>query len=66
MASGSLLRIADMSTFEVFYAYPAVARIRDITFFPDGQEKVLVSREDNVVEVVTWSPWRFIFGERLV
>jgi hypothetical protein len=64
MASGSLMRIADMSTFEVFYAYSAGARIRDIAFFPNGQEKVFVSRQDNVVEVVTWSPWRFIFCER--
>jgi hypothetical protein len=64
MASGSLLRIADMSTFEVFYAYPVGVRILDITFSPYGEEKVIVSREDNVVECVTWSPWRFIFGER--
>lgn len=55
-----------MSTFEVFYAYPVGVRILDITFSPYCEEKVILSREDNVVECVTWSPWRFIFGERSV
>lgn len=64
IASGSLLRIANMSTFEVFYAYRATSRIRDISFCPDGLERVLVARDDNITECVTWSPWRFIYGER--
>lgn len=66
IASGSLLRIANMSTFEVFYVYHADSRIRDITFYPNGKEKALVTRDDNVSECVTWSPWRFIYGERCV
>ena len=53
-----------MSTFEVFYAYPVGVRILDITFSLDEEEKILVAREDNLVECVSWSPWRFVFGER--
>lgn len=64
IASGSLLRICNMATFEIFYAYNAGVRIRDVTFCPDGKERVLVARDDNVTESVTWSPWRIILGER--
>lgn len=64
IVSGSLLRIANMSTFEIFFIYHADTRIRDITFFPDGPGKVLVIREDDDTECVTWSPWRFLIGER--
>jgi len=64
MASGTVLRIANMSTFEVFYAYQAGSRIRDIAFCPEAPERVLVVRDDNATEVVSWAPWRFIYGER--
>lgn len=64
IVSASLLRIANMSTFEVFYAYHAGSRILDICFCTDGPERILVARDDNVTESVSWSPWKFIYGER--
>ena len=66
IVSGSLVRVANMSTFEIFYAYHAGSRIRDIRFCPYGPERILVTNDIGITESVTWKPWQFIYGERWV
>jgi hypothetical protein len=63
IVSGSLLRVATMSTFEIFYAYHASSSICDIRFCPYGPERILVANDSGITENVPWKPWQFIYGE---
>jgi hypothetical protein len=54
IVSGSLLRVATMSTFEIFYAHNAVSSICDIRFCPYGPERILVANDSGITESVTW------------